>query len=135
MGQWKCINFLCPGRCSIEGSSFVTTFDSRQYRFHSVCIFVLVKSPMIPGNGHIEAQFEKSGVKSTETSLSAIIYTSDKIKITFLNLGMVYVNYQIQSLPFLKDHLEACHHIEKNLNMTLRKHGLKNSRGNLDKIA
>ncbi|XP_048401928.2 mucin-6-like [Stegostoma tigrinum] len=102
MGQWKCTNLPCPGRCSIEGGSFVTTFDSRQYRFHSVCIFVLVKSPMIPGNGHIEAQFEKSGVKPTETSLSAIVYTSDKIKITFLKWGMIYVNNQIQSLPFLK---------------------------------
>ncbi|XP_067833070.1 mucin-6-like, partial [Heptranchias perlo] len=102
MGQWDCTNLPCPGRCSVEGGSFVTTFDSRQYRFHSVCIFVLVKSPVIPGDGHIEAQFGKCGVKPTETSLNAITYTSEKIKITFLRMGIVYVNNQIQSLPFLK---------------------------------
>ncbi|XP_055505836.1 mucin-6-like [Leucoraja erinacea] len=102
LGQWTCTTLPCPGRCSIEGGSFVTTFDSRQYRFHSICTFVLVKSPVIPGNGHIEALFESSGVKPTETSLSAIIFTSSKIKITFLKLGMVYVNNQIQGLPFIK---------------------------------
>ncbi|XP_072448973.1 mucin-6-like [Chiloscyllium punctatum] len=44
MGKWDCTNLPCPGRCSIEGGSFVTTFDSRRYRFHGVCTYLLIKS-------------------------------------------------------------------------------------------
>lgn len=43
MGQWNCKDLPCPGRCSLEGGSFVTTFDSRPYRFHGVCTYVLMK--------------------------------------------------------------------------------------------
>lgn len=43
MGQWNCKELPCPGRCSLEGGSFVTTFDSRSYRFHGVCTYILMK--------------------------------------------------------------------------------------------
>lgn len=43
MGQWDCRELPCPGTCSLEGGSFVTTFDSRPYRFHGVCTYILMK--------------------------------------------------------------------------------------------
>uniref|UniRef100_A0A4W3HLM5 Mucin-6-like n=1 Tax=Callorhinchus milii TaxID=7868 RepID=A0A4W3HLM5_CALMI len=43
MGQWKCKDLFCPGRCSVEGGSHVNTFDSKMYRFHGACTYVLVK--------------------------------------------------------------------------------------------
>uniref|UniRef100_A0A8D2IUU0 Mucin 6, oligomeric mucus/gel-forming n=1 Tax=Varanus komodoensis TaxID=61221 RepID=A0A8D2IUU0_VARKO len=81
MGQWSCTELPCPGRCSLEGGSFVTTFDSRRYRFHGVCTYILMKSPMLPHNGTLMAVYEKSGYSSSETSLSAIVYISGKDKI------------------------------------------------------
>ncbi|XP_051885679.1 mucin-6-like [Pristis pectinata] len=105
MGQWLCTTLPCPGRCSVEGGSFVTTFDSRQYRFHSVCSLVLVKSPVIPGNGHIEAQFEKCGVKPTETSLSAVTFTNRKLNMEISKHDMITVNNEIKRLPFKTENI------------------------------
>lgn len=79
MGQWNCKDLPCPGRCSLEGGSFVTTFDSRSYRFHGVCTYILMKSSSLPNNGTLMAVYEKSGYSHSETSLSAIIYLSTKV--------------------------------------------------------
>uniref|UniRef100_A0A674HPF5 Mucin 6, oligomeric mucus/gel-forming/pseudo n=1 Tax=Taeniopygia guttata TaxID=59729 RepID=A0A674HPF5_TAEGU len=79
MGQWNCKDLPCPGRCSLEGGSFVTTFDSRPYRFHGVCTYILMKSSSLPHNGTLMAVYEKTGYSHSETSLSAIIYQSTKV--------------------------------------------------------
>ncbi|XP_068963373.1 mucin-6, partial [Petaurus breviceps papuanus] len=80
-GQWICATMPCPGRCSLEGGSFITTFDSRPYRFHGTCSYILVKSPSLPNNGTLVAVYDKSGYSHSETSLTAVIYSSAKDKI------------------------------------------------------
>ncbi|XP_032894465.1 mucin-6-like [Amblyraja radiata] len=40
--QWDCSDIQCPGTCSVEGGSFVTTFDESTYRFHGDCQYLLV---------------------------------------------------------------------------------------------
>ncbi|XP_048463234.1 mucin-6-like [Rhincodon typus] len=85
MGKWNCTNLPCPGRCSIEGGSFITTFDSRRYRFHGVCTYLLIKSVKMLDSGTIEAVFDKSGVRYSETQLTSIIYATNQdilIKLT-----------------------------------------------------
>ncbi|XP_078271725.1 mucin-6-like [Rhinoraja longicauda] len=100
MGKWNCINLPCPGRCSIEGGSFVTTFDFRQYRFHGVCTYLLVKSRKMPGDGTIEAVFEKSGVRYSETQLTKIIYATNRRKIVICQKGTVEVDNEVKKLPY-----------------------------------
>ncbi|XP_043562378.1 mucin-6-like, partial [Chiloscyllium plagiosum] len=78
MGKWDCTNLPCPGRCSIEGGSFVTTFDSRRYRFHGVCTYLLIKSVKMLDSGTIEAVFDKCGVRHSETQLTGIIYATNQ---------------------------------------------------------
>uniref|UniRef100_A0A8D0C5U3 Mucin 6, oligomeric mucus/gel-forming/pseudo n=1 Tax=Salvator merianae TaxID=96440 RepID=A0A8D0C5U3_SALMN len=87
MGQWSCTELPCPGRCSLEGGSFITTFDSKPYRFHGVCTYILMKSPMLPHNGTLMGVYEKSGYSSSETSLTAIIYVSGKVSVHGLELA------------------------------------------------
>uniref|UniRef100_K7G4I4 Mucin 6, oligomeric mucus/gel-forming/pseudo n=1 Tax=Pelodiscus sinensis TaxID=13735 RepID=K7G4I4_PELSI len=99
MGQWDCKDLPCPGRCSLEGGSFVTTFDSRSYRFHGVCTYILMKSPSLPHNGTLMAVYDKSGYSHSETSLSAIIYLSTKDKI-MISQNELLMDDELKHLPF-----------------------------------
>ncbi|XP_067322569.1 mucin-6, partial [Anolis sagrei] len=100
MGQWSCTELPCPGRCSLEGGSFVTTFDSRPYRFHGVCTYIIMKSPMLPHNGTLMAVYERSGYSSSETSLTAIIYVSGNDKIVISKNEILTDDKEIKWLPY-----------------------------------
>ncbi|XP_049676674.1 mucin-6 [Accipiter gentilis] len=100
MGQWNCKDLPCPGRCSLEGGSFVTTFDSRSYRFHGVCTYVLMKSSSLPHNGTLMAVYEKSGYSNSETSLSAVIYLSTKDKIVISQSELLTDDGELKHLPY-----------------------------------
>ncbi|XP_062974475.1 mucin-6 [Elgaria multicarinata webbii] len=100
MGQWNCKELPCPGRCSLEGGSFVTTFDSRRYRFHGVCTYILMKSPILPHNGTLMAVYEKSGYSTSETSLTAIIYRSEKDKIVISKDDALRGEDRLKWLPY-----------------------------------
>ncbi|XP_009705672.1 PREDICTED: mucin-6 [Cariama cristata] len=100
MGQWNCEDLPCPGRCSLEGGSFVTTFDSRPYRFHGVCTYVLMKSSSLPHNGTLMAVYEKSGYSNSETSLSAVIYLSTKDKIVISQNELLTDDDELKRLPY-----------------------------------
>ncbi|XP_074740593.1 mucin-6 [Strix uralensis] len=100
MGQWNCKDLPCPGRCSLEGGSFVTTFDSRSYRFHGVCTYVLMKSSSLPHNGTLMAVYEKSGYSHSETSLSAIIYISTMDKIVISQNELLTDDDELKRLPY-----------------------------------
>ncbi|POI26912.1 hypothetical protein CIB84_009340, partial [Bambusicola thoracicus] len=109
MGQWNCKELPCPGRCSLEGGSFVTTFDSRSYRFHGVCTYILMKtylciiflqSSSLPHNGTLMAVYEKSGYSHSETSLSAIIYLSTKDKIVISQNELLTDDDELKRLPY-----------------------------------
>ncbi|XP_009326861.1 PREDICTED: mucin-6, partial [Pygoscelis adeliae] len=100
MGQWNCKDLPCPGRCSLEGGSFVTTFDARSYRFHGVCTYVLMKSSSLPHNGTLMAVYEKSGYSHSETSLSAVIYLSTKDKIVISQNELLTDDDELKRLPY-----------------------------------
>ncbi|XP_009994738.1 PREDICTED: mucin-6 [Chaetura pelagica] len=100
MGQWNCKDLPCPGRCSLEGGSFVTTFDSRSYRFHGVCTYILIKSSSLPHNGTLMAVYEKTGYSYSETSLSAVIYLSTKDKIVISQNELLTDDDELKWLPY-----------------------------------
>lgn len=41
--QWSCVEKDCPGICSVEGGSHITTYDGKTYNFHGDCTYVLTK--------------------------------------------------------------------------------------------
>lgn len=44
--QWSCIEKDCPGTCSVEGGSHITTFDGTTYNFHGDCTYILAEVSM-----------------------------------------------------------------------------------------
>ncbi|XP_036009085.1 mucin-6 isoform X8 [Mus musculus] len=100
MGRWTCTKQPCPGHCSLEGGSFVTTFDARPYRFHGTCTYTLLQSPQLPNEGTLMAVYDKSGYSHSETSLVAIMYLSKKDKIVISEDEVITNNGDTKLLPY-----------------------------------
>ncbi|XP_048463233.1 mucin-6-like [Rhincodon typus] len=121
--QWDCSDIQCPGTCSIEGGSFMTTFDERTYRFHGDCEYLLVGSNKMPRHGTIEAIFEQCGTTYTKTRLASVIYATYEMKIVFSMNGKIEVNNQRKNLPFrtgnIKIYRRSSNYIQMNTNFGL----------------
>ncbi|KAL6085447.1 hypothetical protein STEG23_022753 [Scotinomys teguina] len=100
LGRWMCTKQPCPGHCSLEGGSFVTTFDARPYRFHGTCTYTLLQSPQLPNEGTLMAVYDKSGYSHSETSLVSVIYLSKKDKIVISEDEVVTNNGDTKVLPY-----------------------------------
>nr|XP_048314519.1 mucin-6 [Myodes glareolus] len=100
MGRWTCTEQPCPGHCSLEGGSFVTTFDARPYRFHGTCTYTLLQSPLLPNKGTLLAVYDKSGYSHSETSLVSVIYLSKKDKIVISTDEVITNNGDTKVLPY-----------------------------------
>ncbi|KAM4845225.1 mucin-6, partial [Thomomys bottae] len=100
MGRWTCTERPCPGHCALEGGSFITTFDSRPYRFHGTCTYILLQSPQLPDEGTLMAVYDKSGYSHSETSLVAIIYLSRQDKIVISEDEIVTNHGDVKWLPY-----------------------------------
>ncbi|XP_021119677.1 mucin-6 isoform X6 [Heterocephalus glaber] len=99
-GRWRCMEKPCPGTCSLEGGSFVTTFDTRPYRFHGTCTYILLQSPQLPDEGTLMAVYDKSGYSHSETSLTAVIYLSRKDKIVISEDEVLTNHGDTKRLPY-----------------------------------
>ncbi|XP_011785533.1 PREDICTED: mucin-6 [Colobus angolensis palliatus] len=99
-GRWACRERPCPGHCSLEGGSFITTFDARPYRFHGTCTYILLQSPQLPEDGALMAVYDKSGFSHSETSLVAVIYLSRQDKIVISQDEVVTNNGEAKWLPY-----------------------------------
>ncbi|XP_015669839.1 mucin-2 isoform X2 [Protobothrops mucrosquamatus] len=42
-GEWNCTELPCPGICSIEGGSHISTYDEVWYNFHGKCNYIFTK--------------------------------------------------------------------------------------------
>ncbi|KAF5928717.1 hypothetical protein HPG69_013811, partial [Diceros bicornis minor] len=100
MGHWECTERSCPRSCSLEGGSFVTTFDARPYRFHGTCTYILIQSPQLPDGGSLVAVYDKSGYSHSETSLAAVIYMSSQDKIVISQDEVITNNGDTKWLPY-----------------------------------
>ncbi|XP_063464095.1 mucin-6 [Pan paniscus] len=100
LGRWACTERPCPGHCSLEGGSFVTTFDARPYRFHGTCTYILLQSPQLPEDGALMAVYDKSGFSHSETSLVAVVYLSRQDKIVISQDEVVTNNGEAKWLPY-----------------------------------
>ncbi|XP_053781446.1 mucin-6 isoform X3 [Desmodus rotundus] len=100
MGRWKCEEQPCPRSCALEGGSFVTTFDTRPYRFHGTCTYVLLQSPQLPDGASLMAVYDQSGHSHSETSLVALIYVSSQDKIVISQDEVITNNGHTKWLPY-----------------------------------
>ncbi|XP_051948767.1 mucin-5AC-like [Xyrauchen texanus] len=98
--QWSCKENDCPGTCSVEGGSHITTYDGRTYSFHGDCTYVLTKQTS--GNEFIVlGDLMKCGLTDTETCLKAVtLFLSEGNTVFSIQSdGKVFVNRIYSQLP------------------------------------
>uniref|UniRef100_A0A8C3BD31 VWFD domain-containing protein n=1 Tax=Cairina moschata TaxID=8855 RepID=A0A8C3BD31_CAIMO len=70
-GEWACVTQSCPGTCSIEGGSHISTFDEKYYSFFGDCSYVLTK--LCDSNDFtVLGDIHKCGLTDTETCLKGV---------------------------------------------------------------
>ncbi|XP_052548735.1 mucin-5AC [Tympanuchus pallidicinctus] len=100
-GEWTCVTQSCPGTCSIEGGSHITTFDEKYYSFYGDCSYVLTK--LCDSNDFtVLGDIYKCGLTDTETCLKgvAISLSGGQTNIVIQPSGSVFVNMIYTQLPF-----------------------------------
>ncbi|XP_042670998.1 mucin-5AC [Centrocercus urophasianus] len=100
-GEWTCVTQSCPGTCSIEGGSHITTFDEKYYSFYGDCSYVLSK--LCDSNDFtVLGDIYKCGLTDTETCLKgvAISLSGGQTNIVIQPSGSVFVNMIYTQLPF-----------------------------------
>ncbi|XP_074854648.1 mucin-5AC [Carettochelys insculpta] len=99
-GQWSCVSLSCPGTCSIEGGSHISTFDEKRYSFFGDCSYILTK--LCDSNAFtVLAELSKCGLTDTETCLKgvAISISGGQTIIVVKPSGSVFVNTMYTQLP------------------------------------
>ncbi|NXK75753.1 MUC5A protein, partial [Amazona guildingii] len=76
-GQWRCENTSCPGICSIEGGSHISTYDKKYYDHHGNCTYVLSKH-CTDGTFAILVELRKCGLTKTGTCLETVTLNMNK---------------------------------------------------------
>ncbi|XP_062327803.1 mucin-5AC-like [Osmerus eperlanus] len=100
-GQWSCQQKDCPGTCSVEGGSHISTFDGKLYTFHGACSYVLAKD----SDGQqfvVLGDLEQNGLSESETSLKTVTLalSGGSTVIIIQPSGKVFVNGFYSQLPF-----------------------------------
>nr|XP_034994227.1 mucin-5B-like [Zootoca vivipara] len=99
-GQWNCTELPCPGICSVEGGSHISTFDEKRYNVHGDCVYVLSK---FCGDDtfSVLGELRKCGLTETETCLKmvALNINGDQTTIVISPNGGVLVNSLYTQLP------------------------------------
>uniref|UniRef100_A0A8C4T9T9 VWFD domain-containing protein n=1 Tax=Erpetoichthys calabaricus TaxID=27687 RepID=A0A8C4T9T9_ERPCA len=70
-GQWTCIDLDCPGRCSVEGGSHITSYDGLQFTFHGDCTYILSQN-INSDDFVVLGEILKCGLSDSETCLKSV---------------------------------------------------------------
>ncbi|XP_075568549.1 mucin-5AC [Pelecanus crispus] len=99
-GQWSCQDLSCPGTCSLEGGSHISTYDKKHYDHHGDCTYVLSKHCK-DETFTILVELRKCGLTDTETCLKTVTLNMNKGQnlIEVKPDGGVFVNSVYTQLP------------------------------------
>ncbi|XP_026509701.1 mucin-5AC [Terrapene carolina triunguis] len=99
-GQWNCVSLSCPGTCSIEGGSHISTFDEKRYSFFGDCSYILTKL-CDSDSFTVLGEIRKCGLTDTETCLKgvAISIGGGQTIVVIKPSGSVFVNTIYTQLP------------------------------------
>ncbi|KAF7245534.1 Mucin-5B [Varanus komodoensis] len=100
-GQWACVSLSCPGMCSLEGGSHISTFDERRYSVFGDCSYIITK--LCESNFFtVLGEIRKCGLTDTETCLKgiAVSIAGGQTVVVIKSTGAVYVNMILTQLPF-----------------------------------
>uniref|UniRef100_A0A8C9PV60 Mucin-2 n=1 Tax=Spermophilus dauricus TaxID=99837 RepID=A0A8C9PV60_SPEDA len=99
-GRWGCKDLPCPGTCTLEGGSHITTFDGKKFTFHGDCYYVLTK-----GNHNdsftLLGELAPCGSTDKQTCLKTVALLIDRKKnvVAFKSDGSVLLNELAVTLP------------------------------------
>uniref|UniRef100_A0A674J729 Uncharacterized protein n=1 Tax=Terrapene triunguis TaxID=2587831 RepID=A0A674J729_9SAUR len=97
--QWICTDIPCPGSCTVEGGSHISTYDEKRYNVHGDCTYVLSK---VNDTFAVLGELRPCGLTDTETCLKKIVLSINggQTIIVFKPGGGVFVNWIYTQLPF-----------------------------------
>ncbi|XP_049676653.1 mucin-5B-like [Accipiter gentilis] len=99
-GQWSCQDMSCPGTCSLEGGSHISTYDKKHYSHHGDCTYILSKHCK-DETFTILVELRKCGRTDTETCLRTVTLNMNKGQ-TLIEVkpdGGVFMNSIYTQLP------------------------------------
>ncbi|XP_007439276.2 mucin-5B, partial [Python bivittatus] len=99
-GEWNCTELPCPGICSIEGGSHISTYDGIWYNFHGSCTYILSKICEEEAFT-VLGELGSCGLTETETCLKmvAVSINGGQTSVVINRDGNVYVNWMYTQLP------------------------------------
>uniref|UniRef100_A0A6I8N085 Mucin 5AC, oligomeric mucus/gel-forming n=1 Tax=Ornithorhynchus anatinus TaxID=9258 RepID=A0A6I8N085_ORNAN len=99
-GRWDCTWQPCPGVCSVEGGSHVSTFDEKHYTVHGDCNYVLAKS-CGEDDFTVLGEIRKCGLTDSETCLRSVglILAGGLTTVIITPDGEVFINGVYTMLP------------------------------------
>uniref|UniRef100_A0A8C0R338 Mucin 2, oligomeric mucus/gel-forming n=1 Tax=Canis lupus dingo TaxID=286419 RepID=A0A8C0R338_CANLU len=99
-GRWVCKDLPCPGTCSLEGGSHITTFDGKKYTFHGDCYYVLIKGDHNDSYALL-GELAPCGSTDKQTCLKTVVLLADNRKnvLAFKSDGSVLLNELEVNLP------------------------------------
>ncbi|XP_043915177.1 mucin-5AC-like [Protopterus annectens] len=100
-GQWLCSDLPCPGICTLNGGSHVTTFDKKAYTFHGNCFYVFSEDS-VSSSFAVVPKLVTCGITETETCLKKVfIYLNERTTVvTVTSSGAVLIDHVLRALPF-----------------------------------
>ncbi|XP_075568552.1 mucin-2 [Pelecanus crispus] len=101
-GRWMCKDLPCPGTCSVEGGSHITTFDGKKYTFHGDCYYVLAKGTVNDSHALL-AELAPCGSTDRQTCLKTVVLLVDHKKnvVVFRSDGSVLLNELTVNVPYV----------------------------------
>ncbi|XP_027530012.1 mucin-2 [Neopelma chrysocephalum] len=99
-GRWTCKDLPCPGTCSVEGGSHISTFDGKKYTFHGDCYYVLAKGTANDSYALL-AELAPCGSTDRQTCLKTVVLLADHKKnvVVFRSDGSVLLNEMTVNVP------------------------------------
>ncbi|XP_074854647.1 mucin-5B-like [Carettochelys insculpta] len=99
-GQWDCKDLPCPGSCTVEGGSHISTFDEKHYNVHGDCTYVLSKF-CENDTFAVLGELRKCGLTDTETCLKSVVLNINggETIIAIKSGGGVFMNWIYSQLP------------------------------------
>ncbi|XP_066556499.1 mucin-5AC-like [Amia ocellicauda] len=103
-GQWSCQELDCPGTCSVEGGSHITSYDGKRFPFHGDCSYVLSKD-CHSSQFTVAVEILRCGLTETETCLKSVTLSIKGRRTVLLvnSYGNVFINGLLSQLPLTTD--------------------------------
>ncbi|XP_058383654.1 mucin-5B [Diceros bicornis minor] len=100
-GLWQCQDVPCPGTCSVQGGSHVSTYDEKLYDVHGDCSYILSKK-CADSSFTVLAELRKCGLTDNENCLKTVTLRMTGSGDTAIQIqanGGVFMNSIYTQLP------------------------------------